>query len=75
MRWISRLSLQYLLFPVLVFWPLTIMLIDLLACWMGRWGCLSLVEEVGLARHDGPPAVAHHVAGRRGDCQDLIDGF
>jgi hypothetical protein len=41
--------LRYLLLLELLFKPPTIMLIDLLACWNGLLGCLSLAgEEVTL---------------------------
>jgi hypothetical protein len=34
---------------------------------MGRWGCLSLVVEVGRTRHGGPLAAGYHVVGHHGD--------
>jgi hypothetical protein len=38
MSWTSQLSLRYLLLLELLFRPLMIMLIDLLACWNGLLG-------------------------------------
>jgi hypothetical protein len=64
--WTSRLPFRYLLLLVLHFRPLTIMLIDLLACGTNRWGCLSPAGEAGRAPCGDSPTGCCHVAGHRG---------